>query len=84
MTKIQGVYLIQNTELPFKYKIGKSDDIHRRLKDLRMSSGCELCLIDAIKTELPTLVEKKLQSISIVTGKQIGRASCRERVSSPV
>lgn len=63
MTKIQGVYLIQNTELPFKYKIGKSDDIHRRLKDLRMSSGCELCLIEAIKTELPTLVEKKLHLI---------------------
>ena len=28
--------------------------------------------------------ENKLVCVGIVTGKQIGRASCRERVSSPV
>ena len=65
-------------ELEFEKIINLINIVLKILEPVRLYTDTPIIITSALRT-----VEENKKA-SIVTGKQIGRASCRERVSSPV
>ena len=56
------IYIIQSKETG-QFKIGKTKNIKRRLKQLQTGSSGELVIIDEFKTNYPNKLEKYLHNI---------------------
>ena len=62
----------------------KKASLDQEYQILLVTNNPEIMDLGKLPYETIIEVEIKVKEYDIVTGKQIGRASCRERVSSPV